>query len=60
MRPERFELALERLAPEAWSSFERLASTFLAVDYPTLRTVASMSGDQDETHISLLLKTIQR
>lgn len=42
----RFELALERLAPSQWEEFERLASAFLASEYPTLRTMASTSGDR--------------
>jgi hypothetical protein len=46
MRPERFELVLERLRPSAWERFERLASVFLISDFPDLQTVASPSGDQ--------------
>lgn len=42
---QRFELALERIKPTDWARFEELASTFLSNDFPTLRTVAAMSGD---------------
>lgn len=41
----RFELALERLKPSDWERFERLASAFLAGEYPNLRTKASPDGD---------------
>jgi hypothetical protein len=41
----RFTLALEHLEPSQWRLFERLASEFLAVEYPQLRTTASPSGD---------------
>lgn len=43
---DRFELALERLKSGDWERFERLASAFLAPDFPALRTVASTSGDR--------------
>ncbi len=46
MRRERFELALERLTAEQWAAFESLASTFLAAEYPALRTLACSSGDK--------------
>jgi len=46
VKPERFLLALERLPSEDWAKFEHLASTFLAVEYGALRTVASQSGDR--------------
>lgn len=42
----RFALALEQLGPEQWGEFERLAAEFLAVEYPSLRTMASKSGDK--------------
>ena len=42
----RFELALERLQPGDWHSFERLASKFLASEFQNLRTLASSSGDR--------------
>lgn len=42
---ERFELALEKLKPSDWSRFERLASAFLVVEFPDIRTTATESGD---------------
>ena len=45
MRRERFELALERLDHNFWARFEKIASAFLASEFPKLRTVASTSGD---------------
>ena len=42
---QRFELALERIKPSDWARFEELASQFLSNEFPSLRTVASMSGD---------------
>jgi hypothetical protein len=41
----RFEFALSMLDPSDWERFEKLASTFLASDWPNLRTVAAPSGD---------------
>ena len=46
MKSPRFALALERLQPSDWRRFEDLASKFLAAEYPSLRTVASGSGDR--------------
>lgn len=46
MKQERFAFALERLDEKSWSDFERLSSTFLASDYPDLRTVGRPSGDE--------------
>jgi len=40
-----FKLALERLQPSQWETFEELASSFLAPDFPELRTMAHPSGD---------------
>ncbi|TPL72291.1 hypothetical protein [Mesorhizobium sp. B2-3-15] len=42
---ERFSLALERLKPSDWEHFEVLASTFLASEFGTLRTMAAPGGD---------------
>jgi len=42
----RFELALKRLDHTTWARFEKLCSAFLAGEYPSLRTLASPSGDQ--------------
>ncbi|UQR61783.1 hypothetical protein LRP30_34065 [Bradyrhizobium sp. C-145] len=42
---DRFELALERLKSSDWGRFERLASGFLISEFPSLRTMASPSGD---------------
>ena len=45
MKTERFRLALRELKPSDWERFETLGSTFLASEFPTLRTLASFSGD---------------
>ena len=45
MNTERLAFALERLEGGDWARFERFASQYLVFDYPTLRTVASPSGD---------------
>ena len=45
MKPQRFELALERLKPGDWARFERFASQFLVFDYGHIRSVAAASGD---------------
>lgn len=42
---QRFDLALDRLKGSDWARFEELASSFLASEFPPLRTVASPSGD---------------
>jgi hypothetical protein len=42
----KLQLALERLTPGDWERFEHLASTFLATEFPNLRTLAWRSGDQ--------------
>jgi hypothetical protein len=41
----RLELALKNLKPSDWERFERLASTFLASEWPTIRTMAAAGGD---------------
>lgn len=46
MHRNRFEFALERLDSGDWQKFEQLASTFQAAEYPSLRTMASPSGDR--------------
>lgn len=46
MKPQRFELALERLHPSQWKRFEDLSSEFLSSEFPSLRTMASPSGDR--------------
>jgi len=45
MNTKRFETALMLLKPAEWEKFERLASQFLAADFPSLVTVANPSGD---------------
>ena len=40
-----FKLALDRLQPSDWESFEELASSFLISEFNQLRTMASPSGD---------------
>jgi hypothetical protein len=46
MSSGRFELALKLLKPSDWERFERLASRFFSVEFPTLRTTASPAGDE--------------
>ncbi len=46
MRRERFELALERIKPGDWEKFEEFASQYLACEFPSLRTLATPSGDR--------------
>ncbi|GKX52215.1 hypothetical protein [Budvicia aquatica] len=40
-----FELALDKTRSSDWEYFEELCSSFLASDFPELRTMASSSGD---------------
>ncbi len=40
-----FRYALQQIQPSHWKLFEDLASAFLAVDYPQLRTMAHPTGD---------------
>lgn len=42
---DRLELSLELLKPSDWKLFEDLASDFLAPEFPSLRTLATPSGD---------------
>ncbi len=42
---ERFDMAMSRLTSADWGQFEHLSSSFLASEYPSLRTMASPSGD---------------
>lgn len=46
MSSSRFSLALDQLGPDQWRDFELLAAEFMAVEYPSLRTMASRSGDK--------------
>lgn len=46
MPKSRLELALELLDSGDWRAFEKFASEFHAVAYPSLRTMASASGDR--------------
>jgi hypothetical protein len=41
-----FDFALERLGSGDWKKFEDIASTFMASEFPNLRTMASPSGDR--------------
>lgn len=43
---KRLELALEQIKPEQWALFERFASTFLSAEFPNIRTMASIGGDE--------------
>lgn len=45
MKTERFRLALRELKASDWERFETLGSTYLASEFPSLRTLASPSGD---------------
>jgi hypothetical protein len=42
---DRFRLALGAITASDWERFERLASTFLASEWPKVRTMASAGGD---------------
>ncbi|WP_157630623.1 hypothetical protein [Kribbella catacumbae] len=46
MSSERLALALRELQSGDWLVFEKFAAAFLAVDYPSLRTMASPAGDK--------------
>ena len=46
MRSERLALALERVDYKAWSHFEVFAATFLASEFPSLRTLGAPQGDR--------------
>jgi len=46
MTNPRLELALKQLHSGVWRDFETFAAEFLAVEYPTLRSTASASGDR--------------
>jgi hypothetical protein len=41
----RLKCALQQIKAPDWIHFERLASAFLASEFPNLRTVAAASGD---------------
>lgn len=43
---KRLQFALERIEPSQWERFEQFASAFLSSEFPTIRTVASASGDK--------------
>jgi len=43
---DRFQLALERLDGTRWSTFEELASAFLAPEFPSIRTLSVPEGDE--------------
>jgi hypothetical protein len=43
---QRLTLALEQVTADDWSIFEKFAGEFLAVEYPSLRTMASPAGDR--------------
>lgn len=46
MPSQRLALALEQMPPTDWRTFELFAAEFLAVEYPSLRTMAAASGDK--------------
>lgn len=46
MSRQRLRLALESLESGDWRTFEEFAADFLAVEYPSLRTMASPQGDK--------------
>lgn len=46
MPSPRLNLALERLTSSDWRAFELFAAEFLAVEFPSLRTMASAQGDK--------------
>lgn len=45
MNRNQFELALNQAKPSDWAHFETLCSNFLASEHPSMRTMASASGD---------------
>ncbi|MBX9459900.1 MAG: hypothetical protein KL785_00825 [Brevundimonas sp.] len=45
MTVERLAFALKSVESDQWAKFEQLASSYLASEFPDLRTRASMSGD---------------
>jgi hypothetical protein len=45
MNRSQFELSLSHTKPSDWAHFESLCSGFLASDHPSMRTMASPSGD---------------
>jgi hypothetical protein len=45
MPSDRLSLALDQLPSSDWQFFERFAAEFLAVEYPSLRTMAAQCGD---------------
>ncbi len=46
MPSARLNLALERMTSGDWATFESFAAEFLAVEFPSLRTMASPKGDK--------------
>lgn len=46
MPHQRLRLALETMTSGDWLNFEQFAAEFLAVEYPSLRTMASPQGDR--------------
>lgn len=46
MSSERLALALRELQAGDWLAFEKFAAAFLAVDFPSLRTMAAAAGDK--------------
>lgn len=46
MPSQRLTLALEQVTSADWAIFEKFAAEFLAIEYPSLRTMASPSGDR--------------
>ena len=45
MPNDRLSLALDQIPSADWQFFERFAAEFLAVEYPSLRTMAAQRGD---------------
>lgn len=45
MNQSKFELALNQTKSSDWEAFEKLCSSFLANEHPSMRTMASPSGD---------------
>lgn len=46
MPSQRLTLAFEQITAGDWAIFEKFAAEFLAVEYPSLRTMASPAGDR--------------
>jgi hypothetical protein len=58
MNIDLFKLALDRLQPSDWESFEELASSFLIQEFNQLRTMANPAGDGGSDSVLFQSETI--